>query len=207
MVDLTVLPGFITAIVLILIAPGPDMAYMVAVGLEGGRRAAATAILGVCTGMCVYTVAVVAGLGTLVGSHPWLLTVLKSLGAVYLLWLGVSTLKNAKSAVKRPRELGHGKWYRRGVLVSLTNPKIVLFFLAFLPQFIGDAHNPALQLALLGGIDVIIEMILYGSVGVLAGVFHTRFDEESKVATALNIIACIVYFLLAAIVILDLLPL
>lgn len=205
MVDFTVLPGFIAAVVLILIAPGPDMAYMIAVGLESGRRAAVTAILGVCTGMGVYTVAVVAGLGALVGSHPWLLTALKIFGAVYLLWLGISALRSAKRSVVRPQGLKQGGWYFRGVMVSVTNPKIILFFLAFLPQFIGDALSPALQLALLGIVDILIELILYGAVGVLAGVFHSHFEENSRIAMLLNCIACIVYLLLSAIVIIDLL--
>lgn len=174
-------------------------------GLESGRRAAVTAILGVCTGMSLYTVAVVAGLGALVDSHSWLLTALKIFGAAYLLWLGISALRSPKRTVARSQGLEPGWWYLRGVVVSVTNPKIVLFFLAFLPQFIGDALNPALQLALLGGIDILIELILYGTVGVLAGVFHSHFEGNPRTAKLLNCIACIVYLLLSAVVIVDLL--
>ena len=85
MVDLSVLPGFLGVILVFLIPPGPDMAYMLAVGLEGGRRAALKAILGIATGMSVYTAAVVVGLGEVAKSHPDLLTGLKLLGATYLL--------------------------------------------------------------------------------------------------------------------------
>lgn len=203
-VDLTVLPGFVAAVVLILIAPGPDMAYMVAVGLEGGRRAAVKAILGVCSGMSIYAVAVVAGLGALVGSHPWLLTGVKIFGAAYLLWLGIGAVRSAKRSVEPSQGFVAGRWYLRGVLVSLTNPKLILFFLAFLPQFIGEAQSPALQMALLGGVDVLIELIIYGAVGLLAGVFHMRFAENRKATVLLNYIACAVYTLLAGVVIVDL---
>lgn len=203
-VDLTVLPGFVAAVVLILIAPGPDMAYMVAVGLEGGRKAAVRAIFGICSGMSVYAVAVVAGLGALVGSHPWLLTGVKIFGVVYLLWLGIGAARSAKRSVESTQGFVAGRWYLRGVLVSLTNPKIILFFLAFLPQFIGQAQSPALQMALLGGVDVLIELIIYGAVGLFAGVFHMRFAGNRKATVLLNYTACAVYILLAGVVIVEL---
>ncbi|MEU1318157.1 LysE family translocator [Streptomyces tibetensis] len=197
MVDLTVLPGYVAVILLFLGPPGPDMAYMLAVGLEGGRRAAVKAILGIGTGMSVYAAAVVAGLGEVARSHPSVLDAIRILGAAYLLWLAYVTMRHARRAISENSDVTAGRWYLRGVFVSITNPKIILFFLAVLPQFIGGADNPSLQMAMLGAINVLMEVILYGCIGVAAGFFHARLVDSTKATTVLNYIACTVYVALA----------
>ncbi|MFF5634999.1 LysE family translocator [Streptomyces sp. NPDC012825] len=197
MVDLSVLPGYIAVILLFLGPPGPDMAYMLAVGLEGGRRAALKAILGIGTGMSVCATAVVAGLGEIARSHPSLLDAVRIVGAAYLLWLAYTTLRSARSAIGEHDDVGAGRWYLRGLLISLTNPKIILFYLAVLPQFLGNAEAPGMQLALLGAINVLMEVVLYGGIGMLAGFFRTRLTGSSKATTVLNYGACAVYVVLA----------
>ncbi|CAA9442206.1 MAG: hypothetical protein AVDCRST_MAG66-4421 [uncultured Pseudonocardia sp.] len=197
MLDLTVLPGYIAVILLFLGPPGPDMAYMVAVGLEGGRRAALKAILGIATGMSVYAAAVVVGLARIAESYPAVLNAVRVFGAVYLLWLAYQTMRNARRAISGHSNIEAGRWYLRGMFVSLTNPKIILFFLAVLPQFIGSAGNPALQMAMLGAIDILMEIVLYGAIGILAGSFHARFTGATKGTAVLNYIASAVYFVLA----------
>lgn len=110
MVDWTVLPAFFGVILVFLIPPGPDMAYMLAVGLQGGKRAAVKAILGIATGMSIYAAAVIIGLGRIAETHPHLLTALKLLGGAYLLWLAITTVRHARaaSAVAKVRA---GRWY------------------------------------------------------------------------------------------------
>ncbi|MER6494855.1 LysE family translocator [Streptomyces griseorubiginosus] len=198
MVDLTVLPGYVAVIMLFLGPPGPDMGYMLAVGLEGGRRAAVKAILGIATGMSVYAAAVVAGVGQIARSHPSVLDTIRILGAVYLLWLAYVTVRHARRAISGDTDVPAGRWYLRGILVSIANPKIILFFLAILPQFIGSAENPGLQMAILGAIDILMEVILYGSIGVLAGYFQARLAGSTKATAVLNYMASTVYVVLAA---------
>ncbi|WP_030322119.1 LysE family translocator [Streptomyces sp. NRRL B-3229] len=197
MVDLTVLPGYVAVIMLFLGPPGPDMAYMLAVGLEGGRRAAVKAILGIATGMSVYAAAVVAGVGQIARSHPSVLDTIRIVGAVYLLWLAYVTMRHARRTISGHTDVPAGRWYARGILVSITNPKIVLFFLAILPQFIGSAEKPGLQMAILGAIDILMEVILYGSIGVLAGYFQARLAGSTKATAVLNYMACTVYVVLS----------
>ncbi|MFE6162162.1 LysE family translocator [Streptomyces sp. NPDC056486] len=201
MLDLTVLPGFVAAILLFLIPPGPDMAYMLAVGLEGGRRAALKAILGICTGMSIYAATVVVGVGKIAQSHPLILDALRIFGAGYLLWLTYTTIRNARRMIGEHSDIAADKWYLRGVLVSLTNPKLMLFFLAVLPQFTGSAESYALQLAMLGAVDVLMELILYGGIGVLAGSFHARLAGSTNAAAVLNYISSAVYAVLATTII------
>ncbi|MFJ4948482.1 LysE family translocator [Streptomyces sp. NPDC088760] len=197
MVDLTVLPAYVAVILLFLGPPGPDMAYMLAVGLEGGRRSAVKAILGIGTGMSVYAAAVVAGMGEIARSHPLVLDAVRILGAAYLLWLAYVTMRHARRAISGHSDVPAGRWYLRGVFVSITNPKIILFFLAVLPQFIGSAENPGLQMAILGAIDILMEVILYGCIGILAGFFHARLVDSTRATAVLNYIACTVYVVLA----------
>jgi len=197
MLDPTVLPGYMAVILLFLGPPGPDMAYMLAVGLEGGRRAAVKAILGVATGMSVYAAAVVAGMGEIARSHPSVLDTVRILGAVYLLWLAYVTMRHARRAISGHSDVRAGRWYLRGILVSITNPKIILFFLAVLPQFIGSAKNPGFQMAVLGAINILMEVILYGCIGVMAGFFQARLTDSTRATAVLNYIACTVYVVLA----------
>lgn len=204
-VDFGVLPGFIAVILIFLIPPGPDMVYMLAVGLEGGRRSALKAILGIGTGMSIYAAAVVIGVGRLAQSHPVILDVVKLFGAVYLLWLAYVTIRSARHATSEPSDVPTGKSYLRGMFVSLTNPKLILFFLAVLPQFIGDARNTELQLAMLGVVNVLMEVLLYGSIGVLAGYFHARFRGNKKAGVALKYIAGAVYIALAGVIVAEML--
>ncbi|WP_150251589.1 LysE family translocator [Nocardiopsis deserti] len=203
MLDLTVLPAFIAAILLFLVPPGPDMVYMLAVGLEGGRRATLKAILGICTGMSIYAAIVVVGVGGIAQSHPLVFDAMRTFGAGYLLWLTYTTIRNARRTSSKHSSIKAGKWYLRGVLVSLANPKLMLFFLAVLPQFTGNAENYALQLAMLGAVNVLMEMIIYGGIGVLAGSFHARLAGSTNAVTVLNYTASAVYFVLAAAIIAE----
>ncbi|WP_027507068.1 LysE family translocator [Rhodococcus sp. UNC23MFCrub1.1] len=198
-VDVAVLPGYVAVIVLFLLPPGPDMAYMIAVGLEGGRRAAVRAILGIGTGMALYATAVVLGVGTLARDHPHLLDAVTLLGAGYLLWLGVTTVRRARDAPE-PSAVTAGRWYTRGVLVTVTNPKIMLFFLAVLPGFVGEARNTLAQFTMLSAVNISSEIVLYGGIGVMAGGLQSRFSHAPRGATALHYIAGSVFVVLAIVI-------
>lgn len=203
MVDLGVLPSFLAVILVFLLPPGPDMAYMLAVGLEGGRVPAVRAILGIGTGMSAYATAVVLGVGTLAQKHPMLLDALTTSGAAYLLWLAWVTVREAHRRTSRPSEVETGRWYLRGVLVSLTNPKIMLFFLAVLPRFVGDAENTVVQLAMLGAVNVLTEVLLYGGIGMLAGGLHSRFGGARGASAVLSYVAGAVYLALAIVILTE----
>lgn len=203
LVDIGVLPAFVAVILLFLIPPGPDMAYMIAVGLGGGRRAAVKAILGIGTGMSIYAAAVVVGVGEVARSYPLVLVALKIAGATYLLWLTYATIRGARQRQEIPMHPAVGRWYARGVLVSLTNPKVMLFFLAVLPQFLGTARQPTAQLAMLGVVNVLAEVLLYGVVGLIAGTLHARFSGSKRATTVLHYLAAGVYLVLAVAVLFE----
>ena len=198
-IDVGVLPSYFAVIALFLVPPGPDMTYMAAVGLEGGRRAAVRAILGIGTGMSIYASAVVLGVGTLARMHPHWLDAVKLFGATYLLLLAVVAVRHAWASADST-EITLGRWYRRGVMVAVSNPKIMLFFLAVLPGFLGGAQNTVAQFAMLAAVNVSSEMVLYGAIGVLAGGLHLRFTRARTGTAALHYIAGAVYLGLAGII-------
>ncbi|WP_409483989.1 LysE family translocator [Arsenicicoccus dermatophilus] len=201
MLDVSVLPAFLAVILAFLAPPGPDMTYMVAVGLQGGRAAAIRAIVGIGAGMSVYAAAVALGLGAVAAAYPAALTGVKLAGATYLLWLAVSTFRTARTIAAGTAHVGSQRWFLRGAMVSLTNPKLILFFLAFLPRFLGQAQDTTAQLAMLGAVNVTTEVALYGAVGVGASTFRNRFISRPGAQQALHRLAAAVYLALALLII------
>lgn len=201
-IDLSVLPAYLVAVALICMAPGPDMAYMVGTGIVGGHAAATRAALGVTLGVIVYAAAVAAGLGPLVSRHSAVLTCLQLFGALYLARLAYTTFTDGRRDSGPPTQIGQQdtRWFRRGLIVNLTNPKVLLFFVAFLPQFLGAASNPALQLLMLGLMFQIVGLIGDLTVGWLAAVFRDKVLARPSAMQAMTSISAAVFAGLAAIV-------
>lgn len=200
-VDVSVLPGFLTATVLICLAPGPDMAYMVGTGVAGGRRAATRAGLGVASGVSIYAIAVAAGLGALMVNHPGVLTGLQVFGAAYLAWLAYGCYRGARHARPGgPADTGQRHWFRRGLIVNLTNPKVMVFFLAFLPQFLGRTTHPVVQLLMLGLVFQLVGLVVDLAIGWTAGSVRDRILARPVVQRAMSLASACVFLLLAAVV-------
>ncbi len=140
-----VLFQFSIACILLFIAPGPDMSLFLAKTLAGGRRAGIASMLGACSGCLVHTILAALGLSVLIAASPTAFTIMKLLGALYLLWLawGAIAQGSALNITKGEKaEISLARTFWLGVGVNLTNPKVVLFFITFLPQFVAqdDAH-------------------------------------------------------------------
>jgi threonine/homoserine/homoserine lactone efflux protein len=170
-VDSHLLALFVVTTAVAMVAPGPDMLFVLGCGMRGGPRAGLLATAGVATSEAVHVALAAAGLAALLAAVPVAFTVVRIVGAAYLIYLGVQTIRHRKD--------GHGpavagmsgrRAYLRGLLTNLLNPKMVTFTIAFLPQFI----NPHLgevwvQFAILGAIMIAMEFLVDGAVGVLAG--------------------------------------
>lgn len=146
---------FIAAGWLLNLTPGPDVLYIVSHGLRHGARAGMVAALGIVSGCFVHVFAAAAGLSALLAASATAFTVLKWVGAAYLLWMGVKLLfsRGGRLDLSAARATETDLWlvWRRGFLTNVLNPKVALFFLAFVPQFIRpDAAHPALAFLLLG---------------------------------------------------------
>ncbi|MCM3563696.1 LysE family translocator [Hydrogenophaga intermedia] len=155
MPDLPQLLLFMAAGWLLNLTPGPDVLYIVSHGLRHGARAGMVAALGIVSGCFVHVFAAAAGLSALLATSATAFTVIKWIGAAYLLWMGVKLLfsRGGRLDLNAARATEADLWlvWRRGFLTNVLNPKVALFFLAFVPQFIRpDAAHPALAFLLLG---------------------------------------------------------
>lgn len=164
---------FCTAAVLLNLSPGPDMAFILGQTVRGGRRAGFAAMAGIWGGAFVHVVCAAAGLSAILASSATAFTIVKWAGAAYLVYLGISALR-AKGGMVMPAAAQTiatgGQIMRQGMLVSLLNPKVAIFFLAFLPQFVVAGAGPnwaqlALHGAMVIGVAALIEppLVLLGA--------------------------------------------
>ena len=144
---------FLTATLALNLAPGPDMLYVSTRSLTQGRRAGVISALGIAAGTCVHMVAIASGLAVLLRALPLAYEIVRLAGAAYLIWLGVQALRGkAGPAAGKPLDR-ESEWavFRQGAITNILNPKVALFFLAFLPQFVDPARGSvALQIVVLG---------------------------------------------------------
>jgi threonine/homoserine/homoserine lactone efflux protein len=184
---------YVLAVFLAMIAPGPDMLFVLAVGVRGGPRAGLLAALGAASSEIVQITAVAAGLSALFAAAPAAFTVLRLCGAAYLLYLGVQALRSARRGspvnAAPTAALPSGRYaYLRGFLTNLVNPKMVTFAVAFLPQFVdrGLGHVP-LQFTVLGAIFVAFEVLVDGAVGLTAGRLGAWLSRRRRARQALDV--------------------
>ncbi|MCM6772471.1 LysE family translocator [Nocardia sp. CDC159] len=188
---------FLLAATTLIAIPGPNHLYITARCIAEGRRAGVVSALGVETGTLVHVAAAAAGLSALIAASATAFTALRYAGAAYLLYLAYRTLRGGEDAdapVLGARPLH--RVYLDGVLINLFNPKVVLFFLAFLPQFVDrDAGNVPLQIAILGVLTAFIgvasDLVYVLAAGTLGGWLRARpvFRRRQRYATGMIYLA------------------
>lgn len=167
--DPWVLLAFIPAALALNMTPGADMMFCFAQGLRGGARPAWAASLGISTGAMVHVTLAGLGLGALVAASPWVFGALRWAGVVYLIWLAVQTLRTPLTRGNDTPAVRPSRAFRDGLLVNLSNPKVILFILAFLPQFVDPARAILPQFLLMGGVIALGGGVINGLVGQFAG--------------------------------------
>ncbi|KAA5832504.1 LysE family translocator [Saccharopolyspora hirsuta] len=195
LVDLTPLPAFLVASVVVVLTPGVDVFLLLRTSLNRGRRAGLLALAGIHTASILQVALVISGLGALVTSHPAVLSALKWIGAAYLVYLAASILRGLWLTRKKTAEgslsgppVDNSNPYLRGLFSNLTNPKMLLFSLAFLPQFVGSAAQPALQLVMLGVVFLVLALIWEASMVLGAARIADRL-QNPRVAKSLDVIS------------------
>ncbi|RQW89202.1 MAG: LysE family translocator [Geobacter sp.] len=163
---------FLGASLALTIAPGPDNTFVVAQGISRGRKAAIVTALGMCSGVSVHTTAAALGISALLYSSATAFQILKFAGAAYLLFLAWKSLKEQQ--ILLPQGVADGlsfrSLFRRGFLMNVINPKVALFFLAFLPQFVSPGSERApLQMFLLGLLFMVQAVVVFSLIGWLSG--------------------------------------
>jgi threonine/homoserine/homoserine lactone efflux protein len=174
MPDLTHLPLFLFASAVLLLTPGPAVLYIIARSVDQGRRAGLVSVCSIEVGNFMHVIAATLGLSALLLSSALAFTVVKYLGAAYLIYLGLHKLL-AREAIQptvssQPQSLR--RIFSQGVVVATLNPKTALFFVAFLPQFVDRSHGsiPG-QMLVLGCIFVLMAMVSDSIYALVAGTF------------------------------------
>jgi threonine/homoserine/homoserine lactone efflux protein len=195
---------YVVAVFVAMVAPGPDMLFVLATGARGGPRAGLLATLGVMTSEVIQIAAVAVGLAALFAAAPAAFLVLRLGGAAYLLYLGVQALRSAHRGgpLESPSAgagVTPGYAYLRGAMTNFVNPKSVTFMVALLPQFVdrGLGHVP-LQFAILGAIFIAFEALIDGTVGVTAGRLAVWLARRRRARQALDAGAGTIMVALAA---------
>ena len=199
---------FFGASVLLALAPGPDNVFVLLHSAVHGRRAGMLVVLGLCSGLLFHTAAVALGLAAVFAASSTAFGALKLCGAGYLLWLAWQSWrapvgvaqddpmgKPANTVVPRLTPI---QTYGRGVLMNITNPKVAIFFLAFLPQFADPAQGGmAVQIFALGGVFMLAALLTFGTIAYFAATFGQAFQRSRSAQTWLNRIASLVFVGLA----------
>jgi threonine/homoserine/homoserine lactone efflux protein len=162
---------FLCASVALTVAPGPDNIFVVTQGITRGRRQAIVTALGMCSGISVHTAAAAFGISAVFYSSVVAFNIVKYAGAAYLLYLAYKALRE-RSAIKLPQADNRPDTalFRRGFIMNVLNPKVAMFFLAFLPQFvIPDTAYFPLQMLLLGFLFMVQAVVIFCLIGYFSG--------------------------------------
>ncbi|QBF33550.1 threonine transporter RhtB [Thalassococcus sp. S3] len=195
-VDPITLLAFVPAVLALVLTPGADMMFALAQGLRGGGRAAVAASAGIATGAFVNAALAGAGLGALVAAAPWLFGVIRWLGVAYLLWLAWKTLNTPLT--QGGRAVRPSRAFRDGLIVNMSNPAVILFILAFIPQFVDPARAILPQFMLFGGIIAILGFAVKAAVGLTAGGIGAALTRNPTIERGLRILSATVFGALAA---------
>ncbi|MEV4071305.1 LysE family translocator [Nonomuraea fuscirosea] len=201
MPEITTLAVFCVATLGLLIVPGPAVLYIVTRSVAQGRSAGLISVLGVHTGSLVHVAAAALGISALISASATAFTVVKYAGVAYLLWLGVRKLMRRGDGAE-PIELkvqSKRRLFWEGFVVNVLNPKIAIFFLAFLPQFVHPAAGPiAAQILLLGAVWILLGMASDGTYAMLASALAGRVRQSVRARRRLDVGSGLVYLGLAA---------
>ncbi len=180
--------------------PGPDNLFVLMQSVSQGRRAGMLVVLGLCTGLLVHTAAVSLGLAAVFAASATAFTILKFAGAAYLAWLAWQAWRApvGTAATDRVAAVRASRLYVRGIVMNISNPKVVMFFLAFLPQFVDPKlGSVALQLCWFGFAFIVATLVSFGIITYLAGSFGKILQGSPRAQKIMNRATALVFIGLA----------
>jgi len=196
MIESSQLFMFVVASFLLCLAPGPDNIYVLTQGITKGKKAAIVTTLGLCSGLIVHTTAAALGISVIFETSEIAFNIVKYLGATYLLYIAYQAYKyrneplnlDATSCKKEMKNL-----YMKGFVMNILNPKVSIFFLAFLPQFVNiNASNVPMQMITLGVIFIIMTIIVFSFIGVAGNVLSSKLLGKPNIVKYMNVLTSFV---------------
>jgi len=200
MLSLETLLAFFSAALLLALVPGPDNIFVLTQSIFQGKKSGLMIVLGLCTGLVFHTLAVSFGVAVIFQTSVVAFLILKIIGAVYLLYLAwqIFNAPSEKIDTKNNRIIDYKKLYIRGIIMNITNPKVSIFFLAFLPQFTNPmAGAVPLQMLILGGLFIIATILVFSLIALLSSKLSNAFNKSEKSQNILNKLASFVFVALA----------
>ncbi len=200
MIGIDTLLAFLGVSVLLGLAPGPDNIFVLTQSALKGRLAGIVVTFGLCTGIVIHTTAVAFGVAAIFKTSQVAFLVLKIVGAMYLLYLAWQAFRasSQKIVIGGEHHPHYARLFRRGFIMNITNPKVSIFFLAFLPQF-ADPSKGSLpfQIMVLGLFFILSTIVVFGGIALMAGTLGEKFAHSNKAQLILNRVAGTVFTLLA----------
>lgn len=196
MLTVDVALSFFGIAVLLALSPGPDNVFVLMQSAMWGKNSGLAVVLGLCTGLIGHTVAVAVGLAAVFSASETAFLVLKLAGAAYLLYLAWGAFRAPVSTTQqtRPPALSYWALYRRGIIMNLTNPKVSLFFLAFLPQFTSPARGSvALQTLSLGALFMLAAFLVFSAIALFSGFFSAHLQKSAFTQRLINRLSAMVF--------------
>lgn len=194
--------AFLPAALALNLTPGADMLFCLAQGARGGPRPALAASAGISVGAMVHVTVAGLGLGALLAQAPWAFDVIRWAGVAYLLWLAWRTLTTPLGGGDRPA-VRASRAFRDGLIVNLTNPKVILFILAFLPQFVDPTKAVLPQFLIFGMVLAIGGFIVNGLVGVFSGGIGRQLARNPRIERSVRFVTSGIFGALAVRLILE----
>ena len=191
--------AFVTASVVLSLVPGPDNIFVMSHSALKGWKIGFYTTLGLCTGLIAHTVLVAIGVSVIFQTSAIAFNGLKIIGAFYLLYLAWLSVQNKELNLGgTDKDSTNRSYYFTGVIMNLTNPKVALFFLVFLPQFVNTSNdNVSIQISLLGLLFILSALCVFTSIAYLASFLEDILKKSKTVNKNLNILAALIYFALA----------
>lgn len=180
---------FIFTSIIIILTPGQDMVLVMSRSIAQGQKAGIITALGVSVGLMGHTVLATLGLGALLMASDWLFTIIKFIGAAYLIYIGYQLLssKNSKLALKDLDKISYKKMFFQGAISNIMNPKITIFYFSYLPQFvIANNTSETLQLFILGTTFALLTFLLKAPIGFISGLLSFWIKARPIVLNYIN---------------------
>jgi len=191
---------FFSVSLLLGLIPGPDNIFVLMQSVLHGKKAGLLVVMGLCTGLLVHSSLVALGVAAVFQSSSWAFNVLKIIGGLYLLYLAVQAFKasNDKIEGNNAPQLTYRQLYVRGIVMNISNPKVAIFFLAFLPQFTQPQQGDiAGQLLLLGGVFIMATLLVFSCIAIMAGSVSHALKNSPHAQSVLHKTAGVIFLLLA----------
>lgn len=191
--------AFLGAAIILTIMPGPDNLFVLAQSIAQDKKAGIVTSLGLCTGLLVHISAAVLGISAIIYQSTVIFTIVKFAGAAYLLYLAWQSFfaKGDPFTLNQQKRQDYLALYKKGIIMNVLNPKVSLFFLALLPQFINPVQgHVALQMFILGIVFLVQALVLFSMFSIFAGLVRQTIIGKPAIAKRLNLIQGILFALI-----------